>query len=150
MSRENIEAEFPGGGPQATGGSSEVVRRQFGAFARGLDAVSEFWHPDIDWRAAEGAADDTGVMNGTAALRRYYEDWIEAFDELRAEVEEVIFESGERCAVVVRNSGRPRGSKAVVRGRYFAVCTVRQGRIASGREYQTRDDALAAALSQSP
>src|SRR5438128_9433849 len=94
--------------------TSEVVRRQFEAFKQGdLDAVAKFWHPDINWRAAEGAADDVGVMTGTHALRRYYEDWIESFDGLRAEVEEVIFEAAEQCAVVVRNSGRPRGSRAV-------------------------------------
>jgi ketosteroid isomerase-like protein len=123
----------------------EIVRRSFEAFRRGgLDNVAKFWHPDIYWRAAEGAADDVGVMRGAQALRRYYQDWIDAFDELEAEVEEVMFESGERCAVVVRNSGRPRGSDARVHGRYYVVCTVRQGRIVSGREYETRAEALAA------
>jgi ketosteroid isomerase-like protein len=129
------------------GESSEVVRRQFDAFERGLDAAAEFWTADIDWRAAKGAPDDVGVIRGPQALIRYYKDWIQSFDHLQAEVEEVIFESGERCAVVVRNSGRPRGSKAVVRGRYFVVCTVREGRIVSGREYQTRAEALEAARS---
>jgi ketosteroid isomerase-like protein len=124
--------------------SVEVVRRQFEAFERGLDAMAEFWHPEIDWRAVEGAADDVGVMRGTQALRRYYQDWAEMFDELSAEVEEVIFESDDRCAVVVRNSGRARGSSALVRGRFYVVCTVRDGRILSGREYGTRDEALQA------
>jgi ketosteroid isomerase-like protein len=123
----------------------EVVRQQFEAFkSRDLDAVAEFWQPDIDWRAVEGAADDVGVMRGTQALRRYYESWMDTFDELHAEVEEVIFESAERCAVAVRNSGRPRGSSSQVQGRYYVVCTVRQGRIASGREYETRGEALEA------
>ena len=81
-----------------------MVRRQFEALANGLDAAAEIWHPDISWRAAEGAADDVGVMRGTHAPRRYYEDWFESFDELHAEVEEVILEGPERCAVVVRNS----------------------------------------------
>ena len=126
------------------GGSGDVVRRQFDAFRDSLDAAAEFWDADIDWRAAEGAADDVGVMKGTEALRRYYRQWIESFDELRAEVEEVIVETGNRCAVEVRNSGRPHGSDAVVRGRYFVVCTVRQGRIVSGREYESRREALAA------
>jgi ketosteroid isomerase-like protein len=127
------------------GQSSEVVRRQFEAFKRGLDAAAEFWSADIEWRAAQGAPDDAGVMRGAQALIRYYEEWIESFDDLQAEVDEVIFESGERCGVVVRNSGRPRGSKAVVRGRYFVVCTVREGRIMRGREYETRAEALEAA-----
>ena len=130
------------------GDSGEIVRRQFEAFGNGLDAVAEYWHPDIDWRAAVGAADDVGVMRGTDALRSYYQDWIDTFDELHAEVEMVIFESPERCAAIVRNWGRPRGTDAVVRGRYFVVCTVRDGRIASGREYLTQEEALDAAMSE--
>jgi ketosteroid isomerase-like protein len=127
-----------------------VVRKQFAAFQSGLDAVAEFWDPDIDWRAVEGAADDVGIIRGHEALRRYYADWIETFDELQAEVGEVIFQSAERCAVAVRNSGRPSGTSAVVRGQYYVVCTVRDGRIVSGREYETRAEALeAVAISDS-
>lgn len=124
--------------------SADVVRRQFAAFQSGLDAVSEFWDPAIDWRAVEGAADDVGVMRGHEALRRYYADWIETFDELQAEVGEVIFQSAERCAVAISNSGRPSGASSLVRGRYYVVCTVRDGRIVSGREYETRAEALEA------
>jgi ketosteroid isomerase-like protein len=109
--------------------------------------VAEYWHADITWRAVEGAADDVGVIRGAEAVRRYYEDWIETFDDLAAVVQEVMFDSGELCAVVVHNSGRPRGSDAVVRGQYFVVCTVRDGRIVSGREYETRDEALEAVKS---
>jgi ketosteroid isomerase-like protein len=125
-------------------GSVDVVRRQFAAFQSGLDAVAEFWHPDIDWRAVEGAADDVGVMRGQEALRQYYEDWLETFDDLHAEVDEVVFQSPERCAVAIRNSGRPSGASAFVRGRYYLACTVRDGRIVSGREYETRAEVLEA------
>jgi ketosteroid isomerase-like protein len=124
--------------------SAEVVRSQFASFRTGLDAVSGFWDPDIHWRAVEGAADDVGIIHGQVALRRYYEDWIETFEEIDAEVEEVLFDSPERCAVVIRNSGRPSGSIAVVHGRYYVVCTVRDGRIVSGREYETEAEALEA------
>jgi ketosteroid isomerase-like protein len=131
-------------------GSVEVVRRQFAAFQTGLDAVSEFWHPDIDWRAVEGAADDVGIIRGHEALRRYYADWLGTFDDLQADVEEVIFDSTERCAAAVRNSGRPSGTSALVRGRYYVVCTVRDGVIVSGREYETRAEALEAVGRQDP
>jgi len=87
--------------------SSDVVRSYFRTFqSGGLEAAAEFWHPDIEWRAIEGAADDVGVIRGHDGLRRYYQDWIDTLADLRAEVEEVLFESGERVAVVVRNSGR--------------------------------------------
>jgi ketosteroid isomerase-like protein len=125
--------------------NAEVVRRQFRAFEHGLDAVAEFWHPDVDWRAVEGAADDVGVIRGPAALGRYYQDWLDMFEDLRAEVVEVIAEAGDRVAVVVRNSGRGRTSGVPTKGRYFVVCTVRDGLILSGREYSTRDQALRAA-----
>jgi len=123
----------------------DVVRGQFEAFERGgLDAVTKFWHPDIEWRAVEGAADDVGVIRGHTALRRYYQDWIDMFHDLRAEVTEVISETGERVAVVVSNSGFGRGSNVRTMGRYYAVCTVRDGQIVSGREYDTREGAVEA------
>jgi hypothetical protein len=40
-----------------------------------VDAVAEFWDPDIIWRPAEGAIDDVGEMHGPEAVRRYTEDF---------------------------------------------------------------------------
>jgi|SRR5215212_7431507 len=123
----------------------EVVRRQFEAFRDGgLDEVAKYWHPDIEWRAVEGAADDVGVMRGESRLRRYYQDWIDTMNDLQAAVEEVLLDDGERVAAVVRNSGRGRASGVLTQGRYYVACTVRDGRIVSGREYETRDQALEA------
>jgi ketosteroid isomerase-like protein len=123
----------------------EVVRAQFQAFQDGgLDDVAKYWHPDIEWRAVEGAADDVGVMRGESRLRRYYQGWIETMDALHAEVEEVLFDDDQRVAAVVRNSGRGRASGVMTEGRYYVACTVRDGRIVSGREYETRDQALEA------
>ena len=125
--------------------SSDVVRKQFGAFeSGGVDAAAEFWHPDIEWRAVEGALDDVGLIRGHNALRRYYEDWIDTLDDLRLEVEEIIFEADDRVAAAVRNSGRGRASGVPVDGRYYVACVVRDGQIVAGREYPTRQQALEA------
>ena len=122
---------------------SDVVRSYFRTFeSGGVDAAAEFWHPEIEWRAVESAADDVGVMRGHDALRRYYQDWIDTLADLRAEVEEVLFEADDRVAVVVRNSGRGRTSGAVAEGRYCVACIVRAGQIVTGREYATREQAL--------
>jgi ketosteroid isomerase-like protein len=126
--------------------SAEVVRRQFAAFTDGgLDAMAAFWHPDVEWRAVEGAADDVGPIHGEVALRRYYQDWLDSLDDLSAELEEVLAEDGDRVAVTMRNSGRGRASGVAIEGRYHVVCTVRDGLIVSGREYATREEAIAAA-----
>jgi ketosteroid isomerase-like protein len=128
-----------------SGESADVVRRHFDAFGRGgLDAAAEFWAPDVEWRAVEGAADDVGLMRGDAAVRRYYEEWLDTLADLRAEVEEVLAEAGDRVAVAVHHSGRGRASGAPAEGRYYLACTVKDGLIVSGREYATPDEAIRA------
>jgi ketosteroid isomerase-like protein len=124
----------------------DVVRRQWTAFESGgsLDAVAAFWHPAIEWRAVEGAADDAGVLEGLQAMRRYYEDWVETFEDMRTEVEEVLGDAGENLAVVLRVSGRGRESGVRVDARYSVVYTIREALIVRGREYATPAEALAA------
>lgn len=109
-----------------------------------MDAAAEFWHPEIEWRAIDGAADDVGVIRGRDALRRYYQDWIDTLAELRAEVEEILCETDDRVAAVIRNSGRGRASGVPTKGRYYIACVVRDGLIVTGREYATREEALEA------
>ena len=48
------------------------------------------WAPDINWRAMEGAPDDVGEMTGREAARGYHQDWLDTFDDLTAEPEELI------------------------------------------------------------
>jgi uncharacterized protein len=129
MSRENVE----------------IVRAGLEAYDRGgLNALAEFWHPDINWRAAEGALDDVGLMEGPDALRQYYEQWEDTFETIRAEVEELV-EAGDQVVAVVRGIGRMRESEAEVDLRYAIVFSIRDGKIAAGREYFTREEALEAA-----
>jgi uncharacterized protein len=123
----------------------EVVRRSWEAFNRGgVDAMAEFWHPDIDWRAAEGEVDDIGVFRGRDRMRRYYADWLDTFDRFHVDIEEIVFEDDDRVAAVVRTSARGRASGVPSEGRYAIVYTVRGGQIVSGREYGTPEQALEA------
>jgi ketosteroid isomerase-like protein len=123
----------------------ETVRACLRAFARrGIDGAQEYWHPDIDWRAMEGAPDDVGVFQGRDALRRYYTDWFRIFEHLRADLEEVI-DAGDRVVTVQRVSGRAKVSGLDTQMRYAVVYTVSEGKIVRGREYKTRAEALEAA-----
>ena len=125
---------------------AEVLKQHFAAFTDGLDAAAKHWDRRIEWRAVEGAADDVGLIRGPEALRRYYQDWIDTLDELRAQVEEIIEEDGDRVAAVIGHAGRGRASGVPVQGRYYVACLVSDGRILAGREYQTRDEALEAVV----
>ena len=84
----------------------EIVRRYFAAYDSGaLDAIAEFWHPDIEWRAVEGYIDDVGVIRGPDGMRQYYGQWEETFDAIRPEIEELI-EAGDQVVAVLRGVGR--------------------------------------------
>jgi ketosteroid isomerase-like protein len=125
--------------------SAEVVRSYFRTFeSGGVDAAAEFWHPDIEWRAVHGAADDIGVIRGRDALRSYYQDWADTLAELRGEVEEILYEADDRVAAVIHSSGRGRASGVPARGRYSLACIVREGQIVAGHEYATPEEALEA------
>ena len=123
----------------------EIVRRSIAAYEQGgLDAVAEFWHPDIRWRAMEGALDDAGVIHGPDAMRRYYEQWEEMFEDLRTEIEELI-DRGDQAVAVVRGVGRMKESDAEVDIRYAILYSFLDGKIFKGREYANREAALEAA-----
>jgi len=116
--------------------SVEVVRDSVRAFAEGgLAAMAQFWAADIDWRAMEGALDDVGEIRGPEALRAYYQDWIDTFDDI-AVVAEELRDAGDRRVVATQHvTGRAKASGVETELRYAVVYTVREGQIVRGREY---------------
>ena len=123
----------------------EVVRRALQAFADGgVDAMAEFWDPDITWRPAEGAIDDIGEMHGPVAVRRYIQDWIDTFDDSSVVVEELRDVGDDRVLAIQRVKGRAKLSDIEIDIRYAAVSTVRDGKIVRGQEYLSVDEALEA------
>lgn len=124
----------------------DLVRRLLATFRDelDLDAASAFWDPEIEWRAIEGAPDDIGVMKGEAALRRYYEQWTEILDDMRVTVEEVLA-TDEGAVAYIGVTGRMKGSDAELGMKFAIVYTVSGGKVVRGREYATREEALAAA-----
>ena len=123
-----------------------VVEAALNAVARGgLDAWAEYWTDDIEHRAVEGALDDRGPMHGKAAVRAYLQDWLDMFDDFKVESVELIDAGGDKVIAVLRNSGRAKLSGIETDLTYAVVWTIRDGKIARGREYWTRDEALEAA-----
>jgi len=126
----------------------ELVRRAFEAFAQGgLDAMGGFWADDIDHRAAEGAIDDRGPIHGKDALRAYLQEWLDLLDDPKLEPVELIDAGEDQVIAVVRGSGRPKGTSAEgeLTLSYANLYTIRDGKIARGREYWTKEQALEAA-----
>src|SRR5262245_27701764 len=124
----------------------EFVRDAAMAFNRGdLDTWIEYWTDDIDYRAIEGAPDDHGPILGKDALRIHFQDWLDTFDDFRQDPVEQIDVGDDKVIVVFRISGRAKLRGVETNLTYYALYTVRGGKIERGREYWTRDEALPAA-----
>jgi ketosteroid isomerase-like protein len=130
MSEENIKA----------------VRDAAEAFKRGdLDTWTGLLADDIDYRAVEGAPDDHGPIHGKDAVRAYVQDWQDTFDDFVSEPVELIDAGEDDVVAVIRISGRAKLSGVETELTYAALYTFRDGKVARGREYWTRDEALEAA-----
>ena len=128
----------------------QIVRDAVAAFNRGdLDAWLEFLSDDIDYRAVEGALDDAGPIQGKEAMRAFVQDWLDMFDDFRAEPIELIEVGEDKVIAVGRISGRAKLSGVETDLTYAELWTIRDGKVARGRQYWTREEALeAAALSE--
>jgi ketosteroid isomerase-like protein len=130
MSQENVAA----------------VEAAYEALSRGgLDLFIEYWTDDLDHRSIEGAPDDRGPIHGKEALRDYLQDWIETFDDYKIEPVELIDAREGVVVAVLRFGGRAKLSGVETDQILGAVFEIRDGKIARGREYATRDQALEAA-----
>jgi uncharacterized protein len=124
----------------------KIVRDVAEAFSRGdVDAWIEYCADDIDYRAVEGAPDDHGPIHGKDAVRAYVQDWQDTFDDLTSEPVELIDAGEDNVVAVFRNRGRAKLSGVETELTYAALYTFRDGKVARGREYWTREEALEAA-----
>jgi ketosteroid isomerase-like protein len=123
----------------------EIVRRMWSAYpSGGLDALEEFWDEEIDWRAIEGAPDDVGPIRGRKAMRHYYQDWLDMFEDLTTTPTELIDLGDDRVLALLHVTARARLSGIETDLRLAVVYTLRDCRIVRGREYADRDQALEA------
>jgi ketosteroid isomerase-like protein len=127
----------------------ESWREQLASVEDPLDFMYvHVWAPDIEHRAIEGAPDDVGPIIGRDAMRAYVNDWYDMFADLEVVPEEIIDAGPERVGVVRRLAGTARASGVATEMRLATLYTIRGGKVVRGREYATRDQALAAAASE--
>jgi ketosteroid isomerase-like protein len=123
-----------------------LIEAAYEALAEGgLDRFLEFWTEDLDHRAIEGALDDRGPLHGRDAMRAYVQDWMDTFDGLEIRPIELIDGGGNTVAAVLRFGGRAKLSGLATASTFGVVFWIRDGKIARGREYATREQALEAA-----
>jgi ketosteroid isomerase-like protein len=122
---------------------AERARLNLDAFnRRDFDEVMRFVASDAVF---DMSAAGMGTLEGVAAIRGFYEDWIGSYEEYRAEIDEFVdFGNGVTLAVL-NLKGRPLGSSGEVRLRYATVGTTVENLTVHMTNYIDIDEARAAA-----
>jgi ketosteroid isomerase-like protein len=114
-----------------------------------LEAVQECIHPafEFDWSNSIGPF--VGVYKGRDGLTRFWKDLHDTWDDFAPEAEEVIDCGADQVITVDVVRGRGKGSGIPMHARGVMLWTLRDGKIARVKMFQTKDEALeAVGLSQ--
>jgi len=99
-----------------------------------------------EWKnGALGPDGDPRPLRGKEAVRAWLQDWIDMFDGFWQRLVELIDAGGDTVFTAERFGGRARLSGVEADSPNWTVFTIRDGKIASGHEYATREQALEAA-----
>jgi ketosteroid isomerase-like protein len=110
------------------------VRQIIDAFNRGdVEAMLAHMDRDFEWRPLEDSPASRDVR-GHEHVRRYVEDWIGTFDDLRLEVLD-LSAVGDQVVVEVYGHGRGRASGVELYNRFCQVWTLRGGTAVRMDEY---------------
>ena len=123
----------------------EVIIQALEAYrAGGFAAGRAFLHPDFELVRSGFHFTESGTYRGYEAASESMMDYIGAFDDYRAEPEEFI-DAGDHVVVAQTELGRARSSRVELRERWYAVFTLRDGKILRLQWFGERAQALEAA-----
>jgi ketosteroid isomerase-like protein len=126
--------------------AEELVGRLHDAFShRDREAWIAGWAEQCEYRPAmeRGMAGDEDSYRGHEGLRRWWQEMIDAWRNLRSEVHEVRA-VGDRVFVSLTLHGEGRLSGAEMEAPFFQVGTIRRGKVLTCQDYADRDEALKA------
>jgi hypothetical protein len=128
--------------------SQENVDRLRGAFEDFLAGNSEFGagllDPGIEWDSSElTVLDIRGVYRGTESVRRFWREWLAAWETVQFEYE--LVEAGDRVVALIDQWMRGRSTGIdVPLGKYAQVYTFRDGLVVHWKLFMSQSEALEA------
>ena len=118
----------------------EALKRGYEAWNKGeLGIVLGLVDPEIEWAPGEESP-EAGVFTGRDGFAEFVKSWAESFDEFRLEPERITAE-GDHAIVLLRQSGRGRGSGIELDIRTVHVWTIRDGVAVAWAAYRNPEDA---------
>jgi ketosteroid isomerase-like protein len=122
----------------------EVVRRAWEAYREGgFAAGRDFLHRDFEMVRSGTAYPESGTYRGYEAAMNSMQDYRGAFEDHRTEPEEFI-DAGDHVVVAQSERGRARSSSVELQETWYAVCTLREGKILRLQWFGDRSEALGA------
>jgi ketosteroid isomerase-like protein len=125
----------------------DLVRRGYELFAAGdLQGVADLFAPEAQMPAAGGLGVEgtMGVYRGPEGMLAAMREGIDAFDDFRVDVEEIV-EDGDAVMVTVAISGRGRASGLEQTERLVHLWILHEGKVVHGEVHRTTEEALQAA-----
>ena len=129
MSRENVE----------------IIRSLNARFVQG-DRTSwkEVFSEDVVWDTTAANMEGAGVYRGHEGAERFFIEWLGAWHDPTVELLELI-DAGDSVVSSFRWSGRGKASGVDIQQTFFGVYDLRDGKVVHYRQFETREEALAAA-----
>ena len=122
---------------------AELTRQHYeAANRRDFDALMSVYGPDPVWDTSPMGL---GTYGDPAAIRGFFEDWIEAYEEWQIELDEILDLGAGVVFVVVRQNARLPGSTGYVQLHYAAVYVWAGDVLLRVTNYTDIDEARAAA-----
>ena len=123
----------------------EIVRRGFEHFQATGDFLLEVLDPEFVWDMStfRGWPEEQRYA-GIEATRRFFRDWLEAWNDWELEVES-LHDAGDKVVAIVRQQGRARETGMPIDMTFAQVLTVRNGKQVRMEMYADPSEALEAA-----
>jgi ketosteroid isomerase-like protein len=126
----------------------EIVRGLYDALARRDSAAPfEVYAEDIVWDVSQWRTaflDTQPVSRGHEGVRQGWREWLSAFSEVDAEVEELI-DAGDQVLAVIRERLVGRASGVPMEATHVTVWTLTQGKVIRMQAFDDRQQAFEAA-----
>ncbi len=123
----------------------EVIRGANDAFnRRDIAAWLSFFSPDVVYRPVPTFT-DSQERQGLGAMRRFIEEWHDAWADDYTTQAESIREYGDVVIALLKFTGHAKASGVEIEGGIFEVYRFRDGKIASVEDFTDRAEALRAA-----
>ena len=123
--------------------NAEIARQAYEAMDEGgYEALIPFLHPEFEMVTSSEVASEPDTYRGADGMRRYWESFYEAMDEIRVESEEFI-EVGDLVVIPSKLHAKGRSTGIEASQSAVQVWQLRDGKALRVDFFPTREEAMA-------